>query len=288
VANGSKAEFQRMVSEAINAMTRLAVQDSQDESPQGSSSSTDVEGDGNKIDTGVSSTSKQSSINEDISDYDQSNKKQASKKHEISVSLEKDGHITKKVKCDEGAMGKDARPLLHYRNSEPDKQDAEPGTKPAPSEPSEKQVDTGSSSGEIKGDSPSSSSDTSSRQCESLSSTSTLSNNQVTEQVAGQVRPMLHNAPACIIAIIRGDLTEVWCELTASIRTRSIRDGDFDEAISISKASSSGDSTDTETHARRTKELLICFRTITDSLKESGESNAPCRENEAGQPREEL
>ena len=71
-------------------------------------------------------------------------------------------------------------------------------------------------------------------------------------------------APACNICLVRKDLSTVWCELTASIRTRSISDGDF-EAVALSqrsKASSSLESSDGEM-----KEMLLCFRPIVEGPK---------------------
>lgn len=64
VANDSKAEFQQMISEVINAERRLAVQDD---------SGTELEGDGKDMNIGVSLTAKQTSADENMTDSDQSN-----------------------------------------------------------------------------------------------------------------------------------------------------------------------------------------------------------------------
>lgn len=270
VTNDSKAEFQRMISEVIDAELGSAVQDAQDGSPR--DSATAIKGDRNDMNIG-GLTTEQPPVDEDMTDSDQSNKKQSSKKHELSVSLEADGSgsAIKKAKSN-----KDAELILHFHNSEPKNEDLESDTKPKPSEPGEKQVvGCAVSLSEKKGSS-------SSRQHDSNSSTSTVSNNQV----AKIVRCRLPHAPACIIALVRGDLTNVWCELTASIRTRSVVDGDFDAVASVSNASSSGDSTETETNKGATKELLICFRPIAQGPDESGESNAHCKEDESDQKEE--
>jgi hypothetical protein len=68
-------------------------------------------------------------------------------------------------------------------------------------------------------------------------------------------------APACNICLVRKDLSTVWCELTASIRTRSISDGDFD-SVALSQRSKASSSSDGEM-----KEMLLCFRPIVEGPK---------------------
>jgi hypothetical protein len=187
-----------MILEVIDAELGLAVQDAQDGSPR--DTATDSQGDRNDMNICVLTT-EQPPVYEDMTDSDQSNKKQASKKHELSESLGVDGSAIKKAKSDKGAMSQDAKLILHFHNSEPKKEDPESDTKPKPSEPGEKQVAGHAVSLSVmKGSS-------SSRQHDSNSSTSTLSNNQV----AKIVRCRLPHAPACIIALVRGDLTNIWC-----------------------------------------------------------------------------
>lgn len=72
--------------------------------------------------------------------------------------------------------------------------------------------------------------------------------------------------PTCIIALIRGDDSSVWCELTASLRTMSDVDGS-----QISRTSSSADSSDSDLQNGQLTEILICFRPIIKGPKDNDE-----------------
>jgi len=104
----------------------------------------------------------------------------------------------------------------------------------------------------------------------------------------GRPKPL---APTCNICLIRDDLTTIWCEVTSSIRTRSLREEISPEDAELfgglgkstsgssekgnnktdsSKPSGSGppadssDSTEEESSKDEIKELLLCLRPIRD------------------------
>lgn len=102
----------------------------------------------------------------------------------------------------------------------------------------------------------------------------------------GRNKPL---APTCNVCLIREDLTTLWCEVTSSIRTRSVEDESLDEGLpgigngtgssknakgpaaiksagsKSSKASTiSCDDTPADPKAPETKELLLCLRPIRD------------------------
>lgn len=105
--------------------------------------------------------------------------------------------------------------------------------------------------------------------------------------VSGRNKPL---APTCNVCLIRDDLTTLWCEVTSSIRTRSVEDETPDETMStngnaggakngkgvvaaksaVSKTSktstvSSDDAPiEPKPKAPVTKELLLCLRPIRD------------------------
>lgn len=111
----------------------------------------------------------------------------------------------------------------------------------------------------------------------------------------GRNKPL---APTCNVCLIRDDLTTLWCEVTSSIRTRSVEDDTPEEAppangIGIgstkvaaaaaaaaksgasktSKASTvSSDDAPVEAKVPETKELLLCLRPIRDGDGEVDES----------------
>jgi hypothetical protein len=98
------------------------------------------------------------------------------------------------------------------------------------------------------------------------SSPSTVSNaGRVADKVPQKegVRLHLPLAPSFIICLIRRDLSKVWCELTASVRTRSISDDDS----KVKKSRS--DSSSMQSEVSEEKELLLCFRPITRGLPDS-------------------
>lgn len=89
-------------------------------------------------------------------------------------------------------------------------------------------------------------------------------------------------APACNICLIRDDLTTIWCEVTSSIRTRSLKDDSSDEQMGpleakAAAASAKESSTDTskageEDPKDEIKELLLCLRPIRDGEEPVDES----------------
>lgn len=96
-----------------------------------------------------------------------------------------------------------------------------------------------------------------------------------------QVQWSLPLAPAFIICLIRKDLSKVWCELTTSIRTLSVSD-DFESSSSSLKMSRLDSSSKQGEMYTETKELLLCFRPITEGLPDSDiTSSSNSREAEA-------
>lgn len=94
-------------------------------------------------------------------------------------------------------------------------------------------------------------------------------------------------APTCNICLIRDDLTTIWCEVTSSIRTRSLKDELGEEAANSSGQGSSSasdknaSSSDAGANAEEpslagagvgeVKELLLCLRPIRDGEERVGE-----------------
>jgi hypothetical protein len=95
-------------------------------------------------------------------------------------------------------------------------------------------------------------------------------------------------APTCNVCLIRDDLTSLWCEVTSSIRTRSIEDeGDSSEALSTdetetvkgnagqpgpdgkaaSQSNAESEEAPVEQKVPQTVELLLCLRPIRDGGK---------------------
>jgi len=84
-------------------------------------------------------------------------------------------------------------------------------------------------------------------------------------------------APACNICLIRDDLTTIWCEVTSSIRTRSLRDENIDEELGPLEAKlfppSVAQSLDEDPSSKgEIKELLLCLRPIRDGEEPVDES----------------
>jgi len=114
------------------------------------------------------------------------------------------------------------------------------------------------------------------------SSTSDSSSGQ---QAARRQKPL---APTCNICLIRDDLTTIWCEVTSSIRTRSLKDEAEDAnppALALpqakgsksSKTGSSDDASDEKQESKQQqpdeiKELLLCLRPIRDGEQKVDES----------------
>ena len=84
-----------------------------------------------------------------------------------------------------------------------------------------------------------------------------------------RTRPL---APACNICLIRDDLTTIWCEVTSSIRTRSLKDESSDETMGPFEAKAASYNANTSADASKSgdedrgevKELLLCLRPIRD------------------------
>ena len=75
-------------------------------------------------------------------------------------------------------------------------------------------------------------------------------------------------APTCRMCLIRDDLTTVWCEVTSSIRDRSLDE----EGEEKPAAESAGASSDPTALTLENKELLLCLRPIRDGEKKVDES----------------
>ena len=68
-------------------------------------------------------------------------------------------------------------------------------------------------------------------------------------------------APACIVCLIRNDLTTIWCEVTSSIHIRNCNDEDYDLGI-IDLIPKVEMDTQEEKPNWEEKEMLLCFRPI--------------------------
>lgn len=81
----------------------------------------------------------------------------------------------------------------------------------------------------------------------------------------GRPKPL---APTCTICLIREDLTTIWCEVTSSIRTRSLKEESIDIMPSDNKESKSSNPSYSEEADDNSKddvkELLLCLRPIRD------------------------
>lgn len=101
----------------------------------------------------------------------------------------------------------------------------------------------------------------------------------------GRSKPL---APTCNVCLIREDLTTIWCEVTSSIRTRSLEDEMTNPATSTnatdtkkvngpacnkngSKSSSNSLDSSQPPTANEMKELLLCLRPIRDGEEKVGE-----------------
>ena len=89
-------------------------------------------------------------------------------------------------------------------------------------------------------------------------------------------------APTCKVCLIRDDLTTVWCEVTSSIRTRTLEEDvpDASTAVSSSAAksaatppsSSNSENPSSGPKEDPVKELLLCLRPIRDGEKKVDEA----------------
>ncbi len=91
--------------------------------------------------------------------------------------------------------------------------------------------------------------------------------------LGGRPRPL---APTCNICLIRADLTTIWCEVTSSIRTRSLDEDDPDAAsVTVSEPSKEKKQKNSlpnninevqqpDQEPAKIKELLLCLRPIRD------------------------
>ena len=88
-------------------------------------------------------------------------------------------------------------------------------------------------------------------------------------------------APTCKVCLIRDDLTTVWCEVTSSIRTRTLEEDIPDTqsttisstvAKSADTPPSSSDNPSSSSKEDPVKELLLCLRPIRDGEKKVDES----------------
>ena len=87
-------------------------------------------------------------------------------------------------------------------------------------------------------------------------------------------------APTFVICLVRTDDSKVWCELTVSVRIKSVSD-DFDTDNIIEESSSDCSSKQPDV-PREMMELLLCFRPLSQGLPESdltSSSNSNSREN---------
>lgn len=99
-------------------------------------------------------------------------------------------------------------------------------------------------------------------------------------KAGGRRRPL---APTCNICLIRDNLTTIWCEVTSSIRTRSVDEEDVltvtTASASIQKRTKSSSSNSSEeqqsandsSQNAQIKELLLCLRPIRDGVEKVSE-----------------
>jgi hypothetical protein len=106
-------------------------------------------------------------------------------------------------------------------------------------------------------------------------------------------------APTCKVCLIRDDLTTVWCEVTSSIRTRSVEEESPFDALtaelagtgppepSVKSTSDAPPGALKEAAKEETvTELLLCLRPIRDGEKKVGESLRFKREMEGEQSKQ--
>ena len=92
-------------------------------------------------------------------------------------------------------------------------------------------------------------------------------------------------APTCNVCLIRNDLTTIWCEVTSSIRTRSLKE----ESGEISPAPQGRSSSTTKAPSvpaepaqnDEIKELLLCLRPVRDGEETVDESLRFVRQSES-------
>ena len=78
------------------------------------------------------------------------------------------------------------------------------------------------------------------------------------------------------MCLIRNDLTTIWCELTSSIRTRTVNDEDSELGIIDHNPKAAVDAL-TDTPKQEEKELLLCFRPYIEGRKVGEELRFPRR-----------
>lgn len=95
----------------------------------------------------------------------------------------------------------------------------------------------------------------------------------------GRPRPL---APTCNICLIRADHSTIWCEVTSSIRTRSISEEQLDMSTVVtsissrkknpySEVNSDGQTSTNCSTEDQVKELLLCLRPIQDGTEKVSE-----------------
>lgn len=80
--------------------------------------------------------------------------------------------------------------------------------------------------------------------------------------VLNRVLPLL--SPACIVSLVRRDLSLVWCELTASLRAKP-----EPNKRAIRRRSKKGAEEAAEAEYLNAKEVLICMRPISEGNDDS-------------------
>ncbi len=118
--------------------------------------------------------------------------------------------------------------------------------------------------------------------------------------IGGRPRPL---APTCNVCLIRDNFTTIWCEVTSSIRTRSLNEENEDTSISNGHVASSdkrkvnsaegANFSDAGSDDEQVKELLLCLRPICDgkNVEEKVETKSGKEspvENEVNLPNKEI
>jgi len=90
----------------------------------------------------------------------------------------------------------------------------------------------------------------------------------------GRRKPL---APTCNVCLIRNDLTTVWCEVTSSVRTRTLEEDEQGSIAATDKSktappTSQGDLPQVAT-VGAVKELLLCLRPIRDGEEKADEKD---------------
>ena len=293
----SREEFWKMISEVLEAKTRGAIREDETKDSMSTEKSGDAKQSSEDDDENVDEDTKEDmNITDFSSDF--SNQKHNAGKHEQSDMLELEagdaGPQTKKAKISENdtaldgtATTREASLLLHYHNTEFKNED--PNLKQPPSESLEidqkhdtsdtsslhgtkssrntmQESSVASSLGAAKAESSDSGEQSSKSHDSSATSLSAMISSSDKRQ--NRIQWGVPIEPTCIIALIRRDHSMVWCELTASIRTRMI-DGDGSQ---ISRTSSSADSSDFDEQNGHATEILICFRPIIKGPKDKDEA----------------